>query len=370
MQPKIALAAGLLLTFVPVQNVHAEDRQSEPVPTHLPQPSAESLAEELRSDAQNADLWRRLAATEAREGDLQAAESAISRAISLAPADQDIQLARANILMWRGKLAQADRQAEALRLAAPGYPGFSAFEESYSQAMTEAKKFDLLSVSLSASVAPVSFSSGASETWESAALGIAFGNPARTVFEAEADAERRATSDVRILTRATTRFQSGSYYFEAGVTPGATFRDQWRIGGGASLELTPRLQAAFGARMARYDDGLTAAFEPGFSVRPESRILIAAKMINLLDADGGYRVGGAVRADYDPDDDLSLFVNIARYPDREDDGVRQLRAVAFGARLNLDRHWQLRISAADENRSNSYQRQSVNLSFSYRFISP
>ena len=364
MRHNSALAAGFCLAFLSVQGAHAKDRQPEPAQTHMPLSSVVSLVDELRSFPQNADLWRQLAAAEAREGDLQAAEDAISRALSLAPADRDIQLARANILMWRGKLTQADRQAEALRHAAPAYPGLSAFEQSNNQAVTEAQKFDLLSVSMSASVAPVSFSSGAIQTWESAALGIAFGNPVRTVFEAEADAERRATTDLRVLARATTRMRSGSYYLEAGVTPRATFRDQWRIGVGASFDLTPHVQVAVGTRLARYDDALIAAFEPGLSVRPEPRILVGAKVINLLDDDGGHRVGGALRADFDPDDDLSFFASIARYPDREDDGVRQLRAVAFGARLNLDRHWQLRISAADENRSSSYQRQSVNLSFS------
>ena len=224
----------------------------------------------------------------------------------------------------------------------------------------------VLSVSASGTVSRVTFPGTAGQTWRQAGLSIAFGNPRRTVFETEIEAESRAATDVRISARATTRTAHGAYYVGGAVTPHAVFRDQWRVAAGGEARIGSRLQGSLDVRVARYRSGLTAGVEPALALRAGPTLTLTARAINLFDGGGQYRAGAALRADFAPRGAAAWFVSAARYPDREEDGVRQLSAVAAGVRADLGAHWQVRLTAAHEQRAHSYRRRSIGLALSYR----
>lgn len=224
----------------------------------------------------------------------------------------------------------------------------------------------VIAVSASTTISAVSIPGAARQNWRQAALSVAAGDSRRTVIEAEVDAEHRAGTDVRLAARATTRTAGGSYYFGAGFVPNATFRDRWRLSGGAEQRLGTRWQASLDLRLAHYRDGTTAAFEPGLTFGAAPALALSARAINLVDPQGRYRAGAALRADFTPRGSIAWFASIARYPDREEDGVRRLDALAAGMRADIGDHWQLRLSAAQERRERSYRRRSVGLSLSYR----
>ncbi len=333
-----------------------------------PTQNTEALRQQLETEPANADLWRRLAAAEAASGNLAKAYIAINRAIALAPDDRDIQLARANILLWRDRLSLASNQADAVRAIDPDYPGLAGFDRAFAGRQAEVSKFELLSFSAVLGTSDIVFENGLHQNWENGVIAFAFGNVERTIYEINADAERRTATDVRLSARATTRIRNGNYYLGAGITPGADFRDQWRLVAGGQTLLASGWRGTADLRLARYRSGISASIEPGIAYMAAAGMTISARMINLLDGD--YRIGAAARADFELADGNIFFASAARYPDREADVTKQLRSFALGGAINLDPRWRVRLTASDEKREDSYHSQSVNLGLTYRFDQP
>lgn len=331
---------------------------------------AEILRQKLATEPENADLWRRLAAVEAANGSLEKAYTAIGRATSLAPDDRDIQLARANILLWQDRLSLAGEQAGKVRAVDPDYPGLAGFDSAIARRQAEVSKFEPLSFSAVLGTSDIVFENGRHQNWQNAVVAVAFGNAERTIFELDADAERRTATDVRLSGRASTRIRNGSFYLGAGVTPNADFRDQWRLVAGGQILVTPGLRGTADLRLAKYNSGMSASIEPGISYMAAQGVTLSARMINLVDGDGDYRIGAAARANYEFANGHILFASAARYPDREADVTKQLRSFAVGGTINLASRWRLRLSASDQKREDSYHSQSVNLGLTYRFLQP
>ena len=340
--------------------------------TLLAQPatSAAISVGDLRLEARyadgDADIWRRLAAAEAAAGDLEAAEAAIVRAGAIAPHDLDIQLAFANILMWRREASRARLQADAVRTANPAYPGLAEFDAAVLRRQAAAPYSRALAISAAAGLSRVGFADGRDQTWRTAVVAIAAGDTARTVFEFEADAEQRVVTDVRLSARATSRTQGGAYYVGAGITPNADFREQWRIDAGGDARLSAPLRASLDLRLMHYRSGTAASIGPGLTYTLSTWLRLTGRMIALIDGDG-IRVGAALRGEFEPADGMTLFASAARYPDREAGDTRQLRSFAVGGAVDIDARWRVRLTAADEKRVRSYHSQSLNLGLTYRF---
>ncbi len=332
-------------------------------------PAAVSVGElrlAARSADGDADIWRRLAAAEAAAGNLDAAEAAIVRAEAIAPHDLDIQLAFANILMWRGQADRARMHAEAVRAANSAYPGLAQFDATLLRRQSAVPASGLLSISAVVGISRVGFADGRHRTWQDGVVAVAVGSAARTIFELEADSEHRAITDVRLSARATTRMQGGAYYFGAAITPNADFRDQWRIVAGGESRVSALFSASLDLRVAHYRNGTAASIEPGLTYTFAPGLRLTGRVIDLID-DNGTRVGAALRGEYEPADGTILFASAARYPDREAGDTRQLRTFAVGGAVDLDPRWRMRLAAADEKRARSYHVQSINLGLTYRF---
>ncbi|WP_417608710.1 YaiO family outer membrane beta-barrel protein [Parasphingorhabdus sp.] len=365
-----ALFACLCLALLVEKQAQAETVLAAASASADPAQNVESLRQQVADRPDDADLWRRLAAAEAAAGDLDKAYAAITCAIALAPEDRDIQLARANILLWQDRLPLARDQAETVRAVDPDYPGLAQFDRAFARRHLEVSGFEPLSISAVLGTSDIVFDSGLRQKWQNAVVAIAFGNVQRTVFSLDADAERRTVTDVRLSARASTRIRNGSYYFGAGITPNADFRDQWRLVAGGQILVAPGLRGTADLRLAKYRSGISASIEPGIALSAGRGVTLSARMINLLDGDGDYRIGGSVRADYEMADGHILFASAARYPDREADITRQLRSFALGATLNIAPKWRLRLAAADEKREDSYHRQALNIGLTYQFFQP
>ncbi|MXP13616.1 YaiO family outer membrane beta-barrel protein [Altererythrobacter confluentis] len=299
------------------------------------------------------------------------AQQSIEQALAIEPANLDLQIARANILLWKGEIQAAITQADAVRSIDASYPGLADFDTAFlrqSRLQSQGSgNASLLSVSVAAGLADLKFASGRAAQWEHAVIAASYGKRSGTVVVAELDAERREQTDVRFSARATTRMQTGTYYIAAGITPDASFRDDWRIAAGADALLSRNLQGSLDLRLAHFGSGVFTAIEPGVTYRVAPRLSAGGRMINLFSSDGRYRAGGAVRLDYETLDDGAFFVGAARYPDTEAGVTQTLQAYSVGAAWAVDRHLRLRIAAAQETRQKSYRNRSVNLGLEFRF---
>lgn len=320
----------------------------------------------IAQEAVSAESLRIAAREHAAQGDLAQAERSIDRALIIEPANLDLQIARANILLWSGNTRAARTQADAVRSIDPSYPGLAEFDAVILRQSQGNGAARLLSFSAAVGVADLKFASGRDAQWENAVIAAAFGQRNGTVLVAEIDAERREQTDVRFSARATTRTRSGTYYVGAGITPDAAFRDDWRIVAGGDTALSQGLRGSLDLRFAHFDSGVFTAIEPGLIYRLSPGLSAGGRMINLFDSDGQYRVGAALRLDYQLSEDGALFIGAARYPDTETGITQTLQAYSFGGAWDIDSHVRLRFAAAEETRKNSYRNRSVNLGLEFR----
>mgnify|MGYP002780288719 CR=1 FL=1 len=319
----------------------------------------------LARNPQDPDLLRRLAAVQAARGELGRAQLTIESALRLAPEDPDIQLARANILLWRGQIAESERQAGQLAVQHPGYPGLATLEKSL-RGTIDARRFRLRSAGLGASVSDASFASGASQTWYVQRGSIAAQWGKANVVSLDIDREERRATDTHVAARVDLGGAGNRFFVAVTATPDPDFRETWSLGGGADVALGDTSTVQIDGRFAEYIGDDVAAFGIGMRQRVSPRLEIAARSIHLFGGGDDYRFGAALRADYSHPKLGDFFAIVASYPDVEDDGAQQLRAVAIGARHPLSDRLTLGLTAEYEERENSYDRTAFSIDLRWR----
>lgn len=323
------------------------------------------LAGLLAKSPDDPDLLRRLAAVRVAKGDLELAQATIDKSHGLAPEDPDIQLARANILFWRGRLAEAELQAGQIAQAQRDYPGLGTLQTSLRQAK-DARRFRLRSVGIGASVSDANFASGSSQIWyvQRGSISAQWGEGRTATLDVERE-ERRVT-DTHIAGRIDIA-AGGNRFFVAGtVTPSTDFRETWSLGGGAEVALGRHSTLLADGRFAEYPGDDVAAFGVGLRQSLSPRLQVSARSIHLFGGGDDYRFGASLRADYSHPELGDFFAIMASYPDVENDGAQQLRAVAAGARFPLSNQVTIGLTGEYESRENSYDRTAISLDLRWR----
>lgn len=318
----------------------------------------------VAASPQDPDLLRRLAAAQAAAGDLAAAQGSIDTAESLAPGDPDIQLARANILLWRGNLPAARASADELAWRRPDYPGLSELDAAVGAA-ERARRLRLQSVAAGASLSQARFASGGETTWSVQQAAVVLGWDEGKRASLEIEREDRGAVDTRLSGRIDWVAGDHALYLSASATPAADFREDWSLGGGGEVKLSERTRLLAGLRYAAYSGKDVGILRLGVRRQLSEAVSLTGEAIQLFGSGADYRVGGTVRADYQPSEGPSLFLIAASYPDTEVDGTRQLRSAAIGTAIPLGSGLSLRLTGEYENRNDSSERTSVNAGISW-----
>ncbi|MEN7536297.1 DUF6584 family protein [Aurantiacibacter flavus] len=312
------------------------------------------------------DLLRRLASVRAAQGDLDDAQRLVDRALALAPQDLDIQLARANILFWRGERLASQHQAEAIASVAPDYPELDSLWAKLAQ-REDQQGVRLTALTFGGGVSDIAFDNRAGETWFSQDASVGFSLGGNTGASLAVEREERATTDVRVSARLDQRLGQHLAYVSGSVVPNADFRESWSIGTGGEVALSNRLTALVDMRYADYRERTVFALQPGLRFAFDDATSVTARAINLLGGGEDYRLGGSLQLNYRPEGRLGGFVVLASYPDVEEDGVRQLRSAAGGLSVPLGKGFTLTTVGAYEDREGSYRRLSGTLVLGFRF---
>ncbi|WP_394729390.1 tetratricopeptide repeat protein [Altererythrobacter sp. GH1-8] len=328
---------------------------------------AESILNALLAKTpEDPDLLRRLAAVEAALGNLDQAQATIDRAIALAPFDRDIQLARANILLWRKRHTEAERQADELSSAEPDYPGLGQFRSSLLNAQ-RARKLRLRSVAAGAKVSEAEFASGSEQVWSTQRASTSIGWAETAIAVLEIEREDRLVTDTRISSLVELPIETHRVFFSGSLTPSADFRESWSLGTGADITLGSSNQVRIDGRFSHYRSNDVGTVGIGLRHSFAPHISITARSIHLFGGGEDYRLGGVLRADYSPSRRPNLFLILASYPDTEADGTRQLRTVAGGARFRLSNSFTLSFASEYESRKDSYSRAALSADLSWNF---
>lgn len=324
------------------------------------------LALQLAANPADPDLLRRRALIEAAEKNFSAAQATIDRAAELDPADADIRLARASILLWRGQTAAARGESAALAASNPGYPGLSELGTSIARAEAE-RAVHLAAAGFGASLSRADFASGPERTWSVQRASAAIGWGRGAIATLEGEREQREAVDTRLGARIDLPAGAGRIFFGGSVTPNPDFREGWSIVAGGEAPLVPAVTLLFDAQFAEYRTQDVGVIGLGARYRLDDRFALTARSTHLLGGGETYRLGGSLRADYELAAGPALFAIVASYPDAEIDGTRQLWSVAGGARIPINRNFVLGLSAEHESRKNSYRRTGVSIDLGWRF---
>jgi YaiO family outer membrane protein len=314
----------------------------------------------------DADLLRRLANVQAARGDSPAAMQTIDRAMAIAPDDLDIQLARANILLWLGRHLEARRQAEAISRAQADYPGLSETLAAIGR-QEDVDRIRLFAAGIGGSVSHVRFPGRDAESWTTANGSIAASLGPRLRAALEAEREDRGPIDTRLSARFDLLRTGGSAYLAGSVTPDADFRESWSFGAGGEQSIQQRTTLLLDARYASYRFDEIGVL--GLGVRQDVGRNLAAtvRTIHLVGSGQGYRFGASMRLDYAPKMGVGWFVAGAKYPDTETDGTAEVRALSAGTGIPLTDGLMLRLAAEYEKRAHSYERSTFSVGLAWRF---
>ncbi|MCP9223613.1 YaiO family outer membrane beta-barrel protein [Erythrobacter sp. LQ02-29] len=328
---------------------------------------ARAILSALLADApDDAGLLRRLAVVQAADNDLDAAQATIDRALRLAPDDLDIQLARGNILSWRGQTHQARAQAAAMVAVAPDYPELDQLQARLMRAEAGDRP-RIVALSVVTGFSDISFDNRDGQTWysQSVAAGARLSDDLSAALAVER--EKRASTDTRLSARIDRRIDQGFIYLSGSVVPNADFRESWSMGAGGEYALGGRATALLDLRYADYGTGGVFVAQPGIRLSLARDVALSARAINLFGGGNDYRLGGALQLDYRPEGRMGVFASAASYPDVEADQVRQLRSGALGVVVPLNTGLTLTAIGAYDDRKDSYRRLSANLVLGFRF---
>lgn len=357
-QPASAQAAGVPTAPVGVASLEGDrDR------------SLRDLHDLSAKHPDDADLLRQLAAAHAANGELEEAQQTIDRALALAPNDRDIQLARANILLWRGLLPAAEQQGQAIARSAPDYSGLDAFNTALADRRLE-NRTRLSRASFVQSFSRVSFSQGVRRNWTGQEGGLGLSLDAATGLALQLDREQRLATDTRLSARADRRIAGGFAYFGVSATPHADFRESWSVSAGAERRLSTETQLLLDARFAAYRSSDVGVAQAGIRQALGRDLALTVRAINLFGGGKTYRIGGSAKLDFAPEGRTGYFASISSYPDSEVGGTRQLRGVAAGVIAPVGRHLVLRATGEYERRRDSYTRKAMTIGFGWKFGSP
>ena len=320
----------------------------------------------LAAHPNDADLLRRLAAAQAAAGHLPEANRTIDRALQIAPADHDIQLARANILLWRGQLLAARAQGAAISEQDPHYPGVAEFDAAL-VARVRADEPRIVAASVTGGLSDVSFPGGMKTTWSDQAASLSYAVTPTSTLTGSEELETRAQTDVRLAASINHRFTNSSLYLGVAATPDAHFREKWSVSGGGEAHFDKHWDLIGDVRYADYPGSRVGAIDPGLRYRPITALALTAQMINLFGGGKSYRTGGVLRVEYNLPHSAELYSSLASYPDTESDGTRQLRSASVGTIIPIYGKWAVRLSGDYEKRNDSYLRRGITLAFQWQF---
>lgn len=320
----------------------------------------------LRADPGNPDLLRQLAAAQAAASQYEAALTTIDRAKALAPADNDIALARARILLWSGRLDEARIEAATVRTRAPDYPELAEVEAAIRAASAGRKGRS--GVALSAGIADVDLSGGRSQGWENLSLSGFTALDERTTLTATAEHEARRSSDTRLSLSATHAGPSHEIRVGASFTPDADFREEWGMQAGADYRIHPNMVLISDFRFADYADVSVVSAVPGIRLQTaDTAHALALRLISIFRSDGDTRFGASARYDGELGDGFRVFGGGASYPDTEAGVTRQVRSAFAGAAFPLSERMSLNVTGEYDRREQSYTRKALIMGLVVRF---
>lgn len=341
------------------------------------------LRRAVSANPADADAQLQLGLALGDAGRLDEAEQAFRRTLEIAPDYNDARIALARIALRRGAIEQGLAELAPITAGQPGYEEAQTVRAQLDQARREQAQLDQARQP----------SRPAERRWR---LDAEFSysdltSPQPSWREGNARLAYRLSPETRLAAAAelADRFDRFDAYFEgyveqrlssrvivyglAGATPGADFRPEWQIGGGASVRVRDR-EAPVGptvltldVRHADYpvDDVETIVF--GGEQYFGGAGWVTARWISTIDSDGNYESGWFLRGDAVASPRWRVFAGLSDAPDTSEGVVIETFTLFGGLVFDVSDDVALRLSAAREDRNRGFDRTVIALGLGYAF---
>lgn len=329
---------------------------------------AVQLIEEI--DAQHPNdptTLRLLGSAYAAGGDFILAIETLKRARLLAPQDQDIALALARVMIWSGRLNDAETAANEIALAEPDNVELPDLRRLLSVARQIPANSQRISLSHTLSWVNIGNSKA---DWTETVVSIDAPVAARTTVVGEIDVENRAgMADTRFVGQIDRRLTQGAAIYLAGsFTTNPDFREDWSLRAGGEVQLFANVVLMGALRHADYGSSNVTAFEPGVRIQAaHGRASITVQTINFWAEGNKYRNGWSARTNLEFWQAWLLSAGAATYPDTEAGQTRRVRSFFGAVTAPLTDRLNVRLGADYEKRIGSYHRTGVTFGIAWRF---
>ncbi|TAH34212.1 MAG: YaiO family outer membrane beta-barrel protein [Alphaproteobacteria bacterium] len=162
-------------------------------------------------------------------------------------------------------------------------------------------------------------------------------------------------------------------YLYGSMAPDADFRPEWRLMGGGSLRLNDPawnlvpVWLTLDSRYEDYSDTEVMNINPGLRIEPADRWSIAGRMISVKQRNEERVYGFDLRLDGAVADDWRFYTGYANAPETVAGVTVDTTTYFAGAAIDITQAHTLRLGYTHDDRENSYIRQVLNVSLTYRF---
>lgn len=298
-------------------------------------------------------------------GDAAGAEDDFRRLATLAPRELDYQLGLGDALRAQERDAEARTAFEAAAAIDP-----NSLDVRNRLALKARPKWRL---DVSGGYSDLS---GPFESWQEGRVSLGYRVSPLTNVTGSVEVNRRfGLTDVTIDGTVDHRFSEAlSAYLRVGGTPDANFRPEFFVEGGGGWRLWTgdgtlgATVALLDLTFARYTTGDVKGANVGLQQYfLGGRFSVTGKLIGSISADDRQLGGFSVRADWLVTDRFSVFAGYADAPDYSDGRAIETRALFGGASYAVTDEVAVSLSAAREDRKESYDRTTVTVGFTTRF---
>jgi YaiO family outer membrane protein len=300
-------------------------------------------------------------------GDYILAVETLKRARLLAPEDQDIALALGRVMIWSGRLDEAQAIASQIALAQPDNIELPDLRRLMNRARQNPANRPRIALSHTLSWVKIGSSKA---DWTETVVSIDAPVASRTTVVGEIDVENRAgTEDTRFVGQIDRRLARGAAIYLAGsFTANPDFREDWSLRAGGEVQLFANTAFMGALRHADYGSSNVTVFEPGVRIQSANgRASITVKSINFWAEGNDYRNGWSARTDVDFWQTWLLSAGAATYPDTEASQTRRVRSFFGALTAPLTNKFNVRLGAEYEKRIGSYHRTGVTFGIAWRF---
>jgi YaiO family outer membrane protein len=162
-------------------------------------------------------------------------------------------------------------------------------------------------------------------------------------------------------------------YLYSAFSPEADFRPDWRLAAGGAIRLNrprqdlPVIWMTLDTRRDLYDDTDVLSINPGLRIEPMDGWAISAKAISVDQKDAKRVYGHEFRLDGQMKEGLRFTLGFADAPETVAGVTVDTKTYFGGIAADIGEAHTVRLNYAHDDRDNSWKRDVINVSISYRF---